>query len=120
MIMLHPWCHPYCLSISRGRDAIRWRRPGLLHCGKGRKTTFCRLLYCVGTAHLFLLAAVQLRYCMLCSWLSSVSRSRRRSEKGFPFRTSTLFRIAVGAHSHTLFVRRGSVYVIVVCIKHTS
>src|SRR2546429_5741067 len=37
--MLHPWCHPYCLSISPRRDATHWRRPGLLHCSKGGKTT---------------------------------------------------------------------------------
>src|SRR6266516_7554479 len=43
--------------------------------------------------------------------LSSASRSRRRSEKANPFRTSTLFRIAAGRQSHTIFVQRGSVCV---------
>ena len=64
--MLRPWCHPYCLSISV-RDATHWRHPGLLRCCKGRKTTFCWLLYCEGTTHLFLLASVQVRYCMLAA-----------------------------------------------------
>jgi hypothetical protein len=40
--------------------------------------------------------------------LSSVSRSRMRSESAVPFRTFTLFRIAVGGRSHTVFAQRGS------------
>src|SRR5712691_9491878 len=43
--------------------------------------------------------------------LSSASRSRRRSEKAYPFRTSTRLRIAAGCQSHTIFAQRGSVYV---------
>lgn len=39
---------------------------------------------------------------------SSAGRSRRRSGRVWPFRTSTLLRIAVGDHSHTLFAQRGS------------
>jgi len=43
------------------------------------------------------------------SWLSSASRSRRRSGYVQPFRPLTLYRIAVGAHTPTDFVQRGSV-----------
>jgi hypothetical protein len=52
--------------------------------------------------------------CRNASRLSSASRSRMRSEKAIPFRTSTLLRIAVGRPSHTTFAQRGSV-----CIKFT-
>ena len=52
--------------------------------------------------------------------LSSVSRFRRRSEEAYPFRTLTLFRIAVGRHPHTLFVQRGSDYTILSLLKDTS
>src|SRR5712692_8945668 len=71
------------------------------------------------TTHLYLLA---------CSWnvssnlvaqsrLSSASRSRRRSEKASPFRTSTGLRIAVGCQSHTLFAQRGSVFIYLSVIR---
>src|SRR6266436_3534356 len=65
---------------------------------------------CVGTTHLFLLAAARIRPDVSEPGLSSASRSRRRSEQAHPFRTSTLHRIAVGRHSHTLFDQRGSDY----------
>jgi hypothetical protein len=53
---------------------------------------------------------------------SSVSRSRRRSESVSPFRTLTLYRIAVEYYPHTIFVQRGSVDSIFLLygIKHTS
>src|SRR5579859_7592709 len=110
MYMLRPWCHPYCLSISAERDATHWRRPGLLLCSKGRKTTFCWLLYCVGTIHLFLLASVKLRFCLLAAGFLRSAAHEGVLRRVFPFRTSTLLRIAVGAHSRTFFVQRGSVY----------
>src|SRR5207247_8183667 len=107
--MLRPWCHPYCLSISV-RDATHWRHPGLLRCSKGRKTTFCWLLYCEGTTHLFLLASVQVRYCMLAAGFLRSAAHEGVLKKAFPFRTSTLYRIAVGSHPHTLFVLRSLLY----------
>jgi len=74
-----------------------------------RKTTFCWLLYRVGTTHLFLLAAV--RGTLAAGFLRSAAHEGVLRRKG-PFRTFTLFRIAVGFRSHTLFVRRGSVCMI--------
>ena len=53
------------------------------------------------------------------SRLSSVSRSRGRSEEAVPCRTFTLLRIAVGCPSHTLLVQRGSV-LLYVLLKHSS
>src|SRR5260370_13865939 len=50
-------------------------------------------------------------YRVVQGWLFSVSRSRGRSEKARPFRTSTRLRIAVGCQSHTLLAQRGSVFV---------
>ena len=85
-----------------------------------RKTTFCWLLYCVGTAHLFLLAAVQGMLLYLGSRLSSVSRSRRRFEKegSIPNFHSVSDRCWVPL-SYSVRSTRVSVYDFV-CIKHTS
>jgi hypothetical protein len=53
---------------------------------------------------------------------SSVSRSRKRSESTYPFRTFTLLRIAVGRCPHTIFDQRGSVFLHMQLYvdKHTS
>src|SRR5579859_6375017 len=90
IVQILPWCHPVCLPSSIER-----------------KDHFSRLFSCVGTTHLFLLASRTRR-------LSSASRSRMRSERAMPFRTSTLLRIAVGGPPHTTFAQRGSV-----CMKFT-
>jgi len=92
---------PFFQSHARSQ---RWRRLMPPRWNWTGKATFYWLLCCVGTTHLFLLACLWTRH-----RLSSASRSRRRSEKAHPFRTSTLHRIAVGRHTHTMFVLRGSV-----------
>jgi len=82
-------------------------------------TTFPGFLYDLGTTHLPYLSCT--RYLvsmstwerMLHTRLSSASRSRMRSEKVLPLRPLTLYRIAVGYGSHTLFAQHGSCFIFV-------
>ena len=78
----------------------------------------------MGTSHLCLLVlrlectvSDHVTSVLIQRWLSSASRSRRRSEKARPFRTSTGLRIAVGRLSHTLFAQRGSVCINVYSLR---
>ena len=89
-----PWCHPVCPS-PRERPlilviALRGNRPPDPTCPLDRYDPDthkgCRYIY----------------------RLSSASRSRRRSEGAYPFRTRTMLRIAVGRRPRTLFAQRGS------------
>src|SRR5579859_4243049 len=95
----HPWCHPDCLSQER---------PLFLWLYAAREPTACPTYVAVSGV----VRGKNLKFFPLTTpdtaTFSSVSRSRRRSESASPFRTFTLFRIAVGRCPHTLFAQRGS------------
>src|SRR5260370_9896515 len=88
----HPWCHPDChyllLCISSH------------HCDGSRNvTTFLLALCCMGTIHPRLLTSrFRAHQALVLRRFSLAGRSRRRSGRTAPFRTSTLFRLAVGRH----------------------
>jgi hypothetical protein len=108
--MLNPWCHPNCHYLLLAF-------PALLRClsNKSDSDHFFLVVFYVGTVHLsYLLYAVCIT---IGTQLSSVSRSRMRSEDALPLRTLTLFRIAVGCSSHTIFARRGSKFLFLSLFK---
>ena len=102
----HPWCHPDCLSCFPDYHGVaRVERPLFMVISlHGNHPP-------VPTCLMSILPYMR---------LSSVSRFRRRSEEMYPFRPSTLYRIAVGHLSHTMFVQRGSACMNLSGIKHTS
>ncbi len=93
LLLSNPWCHPNCPFTTTAR-----------------KDRFFVVILRRGNHPPALLADYTI-YCPRSNMyrrLSSVSRSRMRSERASPFRTSTLLRIAVGCCSHTNFAQCGS------------
>ena len=121
-----PWRPtPWRASSSHGREPIcsrgttlivnqvRQRNPSSsLHRDEGLVTTFLVIL--LHGYH------PPVPTCPFIEGLSSVSRSRKGSEKLAPFRTCTIHRIAVGDLSHTMFAQRGSVSLFFLSLRITA
>jgi hypothetical protein len=85
------------------------------------EATFYLVIAGVETIHLsYLSSVIVITIDITYKRLSSVSRSRMRSESAIPFRTFTLLRIAVGDRSHTVFAQRGSKRIVNLVCKDTS